>query len=668
MTTPNSSSGALPLAGVLLALGSYPVARSAAGNGFDAMAALIQPPVPGLTIALRVVLLAAMAVTGGIALARPALGTGPVSGGVLGSVRVAGLIGAAVCVAEALTGQAARPLAALLVAMLVSVVLLVPVRRSSAVGLGALLGLALAVLLGVELAVLRTGLPQVVDIGYAVLGSLLLGTSVFGTAVLPGRPRRLPGAVPDPSDAVIDEPVDGPERELVTSRLAGIALVTGVLTSLAGVVQLGLTGPRTGFDARHTGYGVASVAQAALPVLVTLIWLLARRPEGRASGAELSRLATGSLVLAFLAGACLAALPKPAAGPEPGRSLLRPVDLGLRHLAVLVLPMRPGPNLVHIGDAGGGQLVPAGHQHGAPAAVNPAAGVLTVAAGGTAVPLASRPGAPGQWAVVDIPAGANTLTVADDGITAGIPIDVGGAPADPAVQRTLAGPDGPECAAAALGALAAGRPADRSCPSQALSARDAAVLGQTVGWLAGRGITTLDLAVDGTPRSSAAQRLVRDEATRHGLTVAPTPAASHTMVVLSGWDAGSTTLSALSERAGDGSFGGVVLAPWLLSAPVLARTTSEVLPLTFDPKSSGPRKYALTLAAAFPGETPTTGGYLAWSGGRAAAGPVRFYGTAQVNVPMGGPMDDMDMSGPGDWYPSGTVVPISAEVAPQARP
>jgi hypothetical protein len=31
-------------------------------------------------------------------------------------------------------------------------------------------------------------------------------------------------------------------------------------------------------------------------------------------------------------------------------------------------------------------------------------------------------------------------------------------------------------------------------------------------------------------------------------------------------------------------------------------------------------------------------------------------------------MDDMDMSGPGDWYPSGTVVPISAEVAPQARP
>lgn len=659
---------ALTLAGVLLAVGAYPVARAAAGDGFDAMAALIQPPVPGLMIALRVLLLAVMAVTGGIALARPALGTGPVSAGVLTVVRVAGLIGAAVCVAEALTGQAARPLSALLVAILVSVVLLVPVRRGAAVGLAALLGLALVVLLGVELAVLRTGAARAVDIGYAVLGSTLLGASVFGVTVLPGRPRRLPGAEPAPVAPVTDDAAGGPEQELVASRLAGIALLSGVLTTLAGVVQLGLTGPRTGFDAWHTSYGVAAVAQAGLPALVTVIWLLARRPEGRSRGAELSRLATGFLVLAFLAGASLATLPKPAAGPEPGRPLLRPVDLGLRHLAVLVMPMRPGPNLVHIGDAGGGQVVAAGHHHGAPAAVSPAAGVLTVAAGGATVPLASRPGAPGQWAVVDIPAGADTLTVAGDGVAAGIPIDVGSAPADPELQRTLAGPDGPECADAALGALAAGRKADRECPSQALSAKDASALGQTVDWLAGRGITTLDLAVDGTARSVAAQRLVLAEAAKRGLTVAPTPSPSDTMLVLSGWDSGSAALTALSERAGGGSSGGVILAPWLASAQVLARTTSEVVPLPFDPKSSGPREYALTLAAAFPGETPTTGGYLAWSGGTASAGPVRYYGFAQVNVPMGGPMDDMPMSGPGDWYPAGTVVPISPDVAPQAKP
>ena len=653
---------ALPLAGVLLALGGYPVARAAAGNNFDAMAALIQPPVSGLIIAVRIVLLVAMAVTGGIGLARAALGTGPVSGGVLGAVRVAGLIGAAVCVAEALTEQASRPLTALLVALLISVVLLVPARQPAAIGLTALLGLGVAVLLGVELAALRTGFAHAVDIAYAILGSTLLGASIIGVAMLPGSPRRLPGTTPEEPASV----VEGPEQALVTSRLAGIALVTGVLTSLTGIVQLGLTGPRTGFDAGHTGYGVGAVAQAALPVLVTVIWVLARRPQGRARGAELSRLATGLLVLAFLASASLAALPRPAAGPEAGRPLLRPVDLGLRHLAVLVMPMRPGPNLVHIGDGGGGQVVPAGHHHGAPAAVNPAASILTVTAGGVGVPLASRPGAPGQWAVVNIPAGADTLTVAADGLTAGIPIDVGSQPADQAVQRVLAGPDGPECAAAALGALAVGHQAGTSCPSQALSAQDAAVLSQTVNWLAGRGITTIDLTADASPRSLAAQKLVQAEAAKHGLTLSPTPSPSHTAVVLAGWDAGSLALSAVAERSAGGASGGVVLAPWLFSAPVLTRITSALLPLTFDPKSSGPRRYALTLAAAFPGETPTTGGYLAWSGSPATPAPIRFYGTAQVNVPMG--MDDMDMAGgPGDWYPSGTVVPISDEIPPKAQ-
>jgi hypothetical protein len=679
MTTPSSTTGekpaplgyhtrwlrgasALTLAGLVVALGGYPLGRLAAGRGsLDAMAALIDPPVPGLTVALRMALLVALALSAGIALARLALGGAPVPAGVLVLARIAGTLGAAVCVVEALTGQAARGLCALLV----SATLLLPTRRPVAIGLLTLLGLALASVLAVELAILRTGLPRAVDAGYAVLGSVLLGVSVFGIAVLPHRPGR-PVAAEPVLDAVV-EPVaeePGPGRELVSTRLAGIALVSGVLTALAGVVQLALSGPRTWFDLLHTGYGVGAITQAVMPVLVTLMWLLARQPAGRFRGAELSRLATGLLVLAFLAGASLASLPQPAVGPESGQPLLRPVDLGLRHLAVLVMPMRPGPNLVHIGDAGGGQLVEAGHRHGASASA-PVSSILTIGAGGAPVSLASRLGAPGQWAVLDIPAGTPTLTVTGDGMTAGIPIDVGSAPADPAVQRVLAGPDGPECAGVALGALAAGRTPTQGCPSQRLTAKDADVLGDAVDFLAQRGITTLDLAADGSPRAVAAEALVRTDAAQRGLTIAAAPAADHTLFVVSGWSAGADALSALSLRAGDGAFGGVVLAPWLFSAPVLAATTSEVLPLTFDPRRNGPREYATTLAAAFPGETPSEGGYLAWTGETGAAGPLKFYGAAQVNVPM----DDMDMgSGPSSWYPAGTIVPISPAVNPPHTP
>jgi hypothetical protein len=668
---------ATTLVAVVLAAGGYPLARAAAGDDFDAMAALIRPPVPGATVLMRVVLLAAISLTAGIALARPALGTGEVSRGVRLAVRVSGVAGAAVCVAEALTAQASRPVAAGLVVLLVSATLLVPGRTRVSVALGALLGLVLALVLGFELVSTGSGGARLAASGYGLFGALLLGASVFGVAVLPGRPKRLPDPAAVPSDtapeapAALPGPVAGvPDRALVISRLTGIALVSGVLTTLSGAVYLGLTGPRTGFDAGHTAYGVASVAQAALPVLVTLGWLLARHPRGLARGAELTRLAAGLLVVAFLAGASLATLPQPAAGPSPGRALLRPVDLGLRHLAVLVTPMRPGANLVHVGDAGGGQATPVGHQHGVPAAPSATPGTLTVSAGGPAVPLTSRPGAPGLWAVVDIPAGHGSLTVAADGLSAALPIDAGDAPADPAVQRTLAGPDGPECATAQLGGLAAGHPDTGGCPSQALSAADAGVLSRTVDWLVGRGITTVDLAVDGSPRSVQAERVVREQAARRDLTVAATPANEHTLLVLSGWATGSDQLSASAVRAqGGGAYGGVVLAPWLFSAPVLQRATSEVGAVRLDPKGTRARQYALTLAAAFPGETPTPGGYLAWTGGRSATEPVRFLGAAQVNVPMGGAMDDMDMSGgPGDWYPAGTVLAIPDGGPPAPRP
>jgi hypothetical protein len=631
---------------LLIALATYPVAQTAAPHsGLDAVAALIVPPVPGLVLALRVSLLAALVLVVGVLLARPALADAPVPTGVTRAVRIASVLGVLACVVYALTGQAARPLCAALAALFASAALLLPSRARVAGWLLGAVGLGLVGALVVEVGVLRTGLPWLVDAAYAVFGAALLGSSIFGVTWLVRS-----------------------ADDLVATRLAGIALVSGVLTSAAGVAQLALTGPRTWYDVGHSAYGLGAAAQAGIPVLITLLWLAARQPGGRARGVELTRLAAGALVLAFVAVAALPTLATPPAGPEPGVPLLRPVDLGLRHLAVLVTPMRPGLNLVHIGDGGGGQAVSGGHQHGA----RPQAPVnsLTVRAGAQPVSLTTRQSAPGYWGVVDIPAGTDTLTIGGDGLTSDIPIKVGDVPGDPAFQRVLAGADGPECASVMLGALTGGHRPPTSCPSEQLTPTDSRVLTSTVAWLAGRGITKLNLASDDSPRSTAAAALVRREAAVHRMSVATTPVAGDTLLAVSGWAAGADALTALSKRAVSSQYGGAILAPWLLSAPVLAKTTSEVVPLPFDLQQDSAKQYPTMLATVFPGETPSYPGYLASLGEKRseAEGPVTYYGSAQVNVPMGGPMDDMRMSGPGSWYPDGALLSIGSGSEPASVP
>lgn len=568
-------------------------------------------------------------------------------------VRVVAWVGAlavaAGCTAAVVTGQAARPVAAVQLALALAVPLLIAGRRSVLpVGVA---GLALTALLGVESAAGRAGPPLVLDVVYAVVGAILLGTSVFGVAVLPGRART-------------------GEVTSIGGRLTRLAVVSGVVVGVAGIAQLLITGPRTSFDLLHTGYGLAALAQAALPVLVTAIWLVATGPKGRPRAAELSRLAAGGLTLALLAAALVTTFPRPLAAPEPGQPLLRPVNLGLRHLAVLVLPMRPGPNLVHIGDAGGGQEIPA-HGHGATPPVPAAApGVITVSAGsGRGVPVADRAGAPGSWAVLELPVGTDRLEISGDGITATVPVNLGTTPPDPAVRSALTGPDGPECASAALGGLLAGADPSSSltwapplaCPSQSLTAADGSSLRDTVTFLAGRGIRALDVISDDSPRSRAAADLVRTEAAQRHLPISATPAEGDTLLVVSGWARAKDALGKATDAATGVPNGGIVLAPWLLTGGVLGSASSEVLALTFNPQNLDPRQYASTVSAVFPGESPSSAGYLSWAAQQRTPLDSRstFYGSAPVNVPMG--MDDeMDMGGePSDWYPGGTVVPIS---------
>jgi hypothetical protein len=567
---------------------------------------------------------------------------------------VAAVAVAAACIAAVEIGQSGRPVATAQLVLALAVPLLITARRQ--VWPAGLAGVMLAALASVEFSAGRAGLPLVLDAGYVVAATVLLGTLVFAVALLGGHARSR---------------VALPAR----TRLGQLAVTAGAVVAVTGIAQLLLTGPNTFFDLYHTGYGVAAVVQAALPVLVTATWLFAIGPMGRPRAAELARLAAGGLALALVAAALVATFPRPLAAPEPGQPLLRPVNLGLRHLAVLVVPMRPGPNLVHVGDAGGAQMILEHHHGQAPAPA--VSGPITVSTGsGTgSVPIGDRGGAPGGWAVLDIPAGTDRLHITGDGTTATVPVNVGTTTtADPALRQALAGPDGPECASAALGGLLAGtnpaasltEAAPLACPSQSLTEADASSLRDTVAFLASRRIRALDLVSDDSPRSHAAADLVRTEATRRHLPISASPGAGDTLLVVSGWSQGKDALGKATTAADRVPDGGIVLAPWLLTGGVLGSASSEVLALRFNPQNVDPRQYASTVSTVFPGETPSAAGYLAWAAQHRLSLDTRatFYGAAPVNVPMG-MGDDMNMGGqPSDWYPGGTVVPINPPLPP----
>ncbi|HWN34195.1 MAG TPA: hypothetical protein VNP03_15710 [Pseudonocardia sp.] len=683
----SATTGVLP-AGLLVLAALTTVALARVGGldrAADPVLALVDPSPDGTAAAVRALLLVATAATAGIGLVAGVLARfgerRPVGRGVLVLAWLVGLLASAGCAVEVLTGGASRPWAAAQAAVSLLVPLLLGTARP---GPAAPVALLLAGVLGVELGTARTGLPLVVDVVFALAGAVLFGACVLGVGTGAGA-----------GDGA------GTGAGGQAGRVRRVAVLAGLVTTVAGVGQLALTGPPAGYDMLHTGYGLAALAQAAVPLLVTATWLLtgvrsgraADRPEpetddrpehlvtgsragGRGRAGELSRLCADGVAVAFAAAAVLATLPHPAGAPVPGQPLARPVELPFQHLAVLVAPMRPGPNLVHVAatPAGAGSQL-AGRHHGAPPPSTPP-GTVTVSAGGAAVPVTERPGAPGGWAVLDIPAGVDRITVTADGSPATVPVDVGDTPADPALQRALTGPDGPECASGLLGGLVAvstvGRtPAQANlaadCPSQALTAAASDALRDTVTFLAGRGVTGLNLVSDGSPRGVAAADLVRAQAALATLPVRPVGAPTDTLLVVSGWSGAVPALTEAVARSEDEPAGGIVLAPWLLASGVVAAAPSEVLPLTFNPGESPARQYGATVAAVFPGEGPSAAGYLAWLRAGGAGAPLEpratFYGAAPVDVPMG--MDDMHMAGnPGSWYPTGTIVPISPPVGP----
>lgn len=530
-----------------------------------------------LALLVRLVLLLATAVVAGSGLfgGKPRL--------------VAGIVSAVLAVVSAIA-FGVNVVAALIHAVLVLAVSVLLARKLPA---ARWVALALLVLVVVETSLGRSGLEFAVDTAY-VGGA----TVWFGLAA---APEKLP-------------------------RQDQLTLALGLLLTLAGAVQLLLSG--VAFDRRlyETAFGLSLLAVVVLPVVALAL-------RGRTS-----RGGVLAVAVAFLGWTTFVALPQPDALPIPGVPLLREAA----GVPVLVSPQRPGRNLVHVPESAGPGVTVSG------------------------VVATPRPGAEGYWADVELPAGRSDLVIGHGSEEDSLDVDAGSA-AGPA---GAIGVDGPECASAALGGLVAGRQATLTgCPADRLSEEDADALRKLVGFLSARHTEAITLVGDASPRGIAASDVVHAEAGRRNLRVLDGPAAQAALVVVSGWSDAYTamTAAAQAQRTAPTYTYGLYVAPWLLTGPIVNTVAASTVPLRFDPREQLAVSFTVALGDAFGGESPTLGGFREWLGDaeQTSAGKVQLFASAQVNaMPMypgqpSAPGMAMVGEGAGHWIPDGTVVPVS---------
>jgi hypothetical protein len=537
--------------------------------------------VPAAVLLLRIVLLLASATVAGIGLLRPTVAS--VRRGAVLLAWTAALVTAVADVISLLwlNTNPAFAIGQLLLAVAVPATLR---WRSPA----AYLGFGLLVVLISEISLSHMGIEFLADTGYTVGVVAWLGLTLLAPPST-GRLRPRP-----------------------------IALTLAIVLALAGVLQIVVSG--IGFDRRlyDTGFGLALLVVALLPIVVTALTLALPLPRLYPVGALL-------VVIAYVAWAALGAIPRPADLPTPGVPLLSEAA----GVPVLVAPQRPGRNLVHLPDT---------------ATVN---GVHAVA----------RPGMNGAWAEVDLPPGRSSLQISRDGKESTLAVDTGSGTAARAVD--------PECVNAALGGLLGGsRLALTSCPSDTLSTEDADSVHKLVDYLKGRKIPAITVVGDGTPRAKAAEDVVRQA----GIPVSDTEQPNSALVVVAGWSDAATELAkvAVSQTQKPTYVYGIYLAPWLLTAPLLKSVVSSAIPLHFDPRDPRTLAYTVALSNSFPGETGTIGGLDQWlaAQGQRTEPAVRLYASAQVDaMPMDNTMDGMEMAYPGQWVPNGTIVPISGPLS-----
>ena len=432
-------------------------------------------------------------------------------------------------------------------------------------------------------------------------------------------------------------------------RITPIALTSGTALVLVGIVRLVASG--LAFDRRihHSALGIALLALVLLPLIATVLVLPRRRSA--TIGGPTRFAGIGAVALTFLTWSALPALAHPPELPAPGVPLLAGASLADQQTPVLVTPHRPGRNLVHFPEQSGHDLT-----------------VRTE--GGEPVKATPRPGSDGTWAEVELPPGRTDLVLqrADEDEDE-VEVDTG---ADPIAVAGTTGPQGPECASAALGGLVGGQrqPLD-DCPSDRLSQQDADALRGLVHFLSTRSAPGITLAGDRSPRSEQAAAVIGESAARAHLPV-NTPDPGNALIVTSGWERAATRLDSASEQQAtrNAYTAGVHLAPWLMHAPVVNRALTSYLPLTFNPRDQQALHYGVNVEHDFGGETPSKSGFESWLSARGDhdEDAPALYASAQVSaMPMNttsGSMGGQHMGGdyPGQWVSGGTIVPVTGSL------
>lgn len=488
--------------------------------------------------------------------------------------------------------------------------------------------------LAVTLAVTTLALPlllgrQVAAVALGVLVAVALAAEATGdhggTLLLAGVLHTLAATVWLGAAATVATAAAG-QRTALLRRLMPYAAGAAVAIAGTGVVQAWQDGLRPDATVTWTSFGLIVLLKVGL--LTGVVVLAALAIFRRRATASLIRIEAAGLALAAGAGAGLAVVPEPPAPPVPGTPLLRQVAIGDERVPVLVVPGRPGWNLVHIGsdDAKAGldekRLRPA----------------------------TARAGATGSWVAVELPAGRSRLWIGHDGAAGSVAVDTGTATAE---VPGLHGPDGPECASAVLGALLSRAPRPlTSCPADTLEAADAEALQAMIRFVAARGVHGVGIHTDTSPRGTRAAAVVRAAAASEGLAVHP-PGKREPLFVLSGWASAEGMIRDVA--AGRIAAEGTYLAPWLLSGPLLTPPAGQVLPLRFDTHGAASLRYLNTVYAQFPGEPPTAVGYKGWLGTDPTQ-PLRLYAAASRVFIPGAPAGHHSSAA---WVPDGTVTAVT---------
>jgi hypothetical protein len=235
---------------------------------------------------------------------------------------------------------------------------------------------------------------------------------------------------------------------------------------------------------------------------------------------------------------------------------------------------------------------------------------------------------------------------------------------DEAAPAAFAGADGPECLTAATAAELAGGTTRGGCPSDRLSESDRATLESLVSTMSSRGVEEIAVQRDDSARSTAAYDVVKEVAGQSGVSVvAPSavPGERNALLVVSGWDDAASSLEAVTRtplRQQPIRSDGTWLAPWLLTPRVVDSTAGAVLALDFDVRDRAAQEFSQTLAALFPGQSPTSSGYEAWRTARGGApDPLQLYAAsraAYLPAQPGHAGHESEVA----WFPGGTVTAV----------